>query len=97
MLTKEEQMYLIINARNKCESSIKSRHKTAGEKLHSSSRSDSQTSVKNFSRGSLTFGINSSGDSLTFGINSSGDSLTFVNDSTSNSVHVSSVLCSDSL
>lgn len=32
VLTKEEQMYLLINARNKCESSIKSRHKTAGEK-----------------------------------------------------------------
>lgn len=37
VLTKEEQMYLIINARNKCETSIKSRHKIAGEKLKNNS------------------------------------------------------------
>lgn len=31
VLTKEEQMYLLINARRKCERVIKSKHKITGE------------------------------------------------------------------
>lgn len=34
VLTKEEQMTRLINARNKCESSINSRHKTAGKRFN---------------------------------------------------------------